>query len=62
MRCFTFKEPLWLTLMCSTVGDEAVWHSNTAPKRDVILVIQNDGNLVLYEGNPVWATSTTPTA
>lgn len=48
--------------MCSTHDDEAVWHSNTAPKKDVILVIQNDGNLVMYEGNPVWATSTTPTA
>lgn len=49
-------------VMCSTHDDEAVWHSNTAPKNDVILVIQNDGNLVLYEGNPVWASSTTPSA
>lgn len=49
-------------VMCSADNGEAIWHSNTAPKKDVILVIQNDGNLVLYEGNPVWATSTTPTA
>jgi hypothetical protein len=48
--------------MCSTQNGEAIWHSNTAPKKDVILVIQNDGNLVMYEGSPVWASSTTPSA
>ena len=49
-------------LVIYTHNGEAVWHSDTAPKKDVILVIQNDGNLVLYEGKPVWASSTTPSA
>ena len=48
--------------MCSTHNYESVWNSDTAPKNDVFLIIQNDGNLVIYEGNPVWATSTTPSA
>lgn len=48
--------------MYSTHGGQAVWASDTWGKRDVFLIVQNDGNLVLYQGNPVWATSTTPSA
>lgn len=49
-------------VMYSTEDDEAIWHSNTAGRDNVILAMQNDGNLVLYRGDPVWATSTTPSA
>jgi hypothetical protein len=64
LACGVFWEEALVAdrVMCSTHDDEAIWHSNTAPKKDVILVVQNDGNLVLYEGTPVWASSTTPSA
>lgn len=39
----------------------AVWASNTAGNGACTLVMQNDGNLVLYlnsDGRPIWATNT----
>ncbi|KAK5988267.1 Mannose-specific lectin [Cladobotryum mycophilum] len=39
----------------------AIWHTNTAsPTGDstVICAVQNDGNVVLYKGTPIWASST----
>lgn len=48
-------------VMYSTHDGEAVWYTNTAPRDDVILVMQDDGNLVLYQGDAaLWASSTTP--
>ncbi|KAK5657001.1 hypothetical protein OQA88_3524 [Cercophora sp. LCS_1] len=42
-------------------SDKAVWHTDTAsPIGDstVVCSVQNDGNVVLYKGTSVWATST----
>lgn len=39
----------------------ATWHTNTAaPTGDdtVICAVQNDGNVVLYKGTPIWASNT----
>ncbi len=40
---------------------KAVWHTNTAsPTGDstVICAVQNDGNVVLYKGTPIWSSKT----
>ncbi|KAH7011272.1 bulb-type lectin domain-containing protein [Ilyonectria destructans] len=40
---------------------KATWHTNTAaPKGDdtVICAVQNDGNVVLYKGTPIWSSNT----
>ncbi|KAI1502107.1 bulb-type lectin domain-containing protein [Biscogniauxia marginata] len=39
----------------------AIWHTNTAsPTGDstVICAVQNDGNVVLYKGTPIWSSHT----
>ncbi|KAF3933235.1 hypothetical protein ABW19_dt0201970 [Dactylella cylindrospora] len=38
-----------------------IWHTNTAsPKGDstVVVAVQNDGNVVLYKGTPIWSSNT----
>ena len=38
-----------------------VWHTNTAsPTGDntVICAVQNDGNVILYKGTPIWSSKT----
>ncbi|KAK4185373.1 bulb-type lectin domain-containing protein [Podospora australis] len=40
---------------------KATWHTDTAdssPGAHHILCVQNDGNLVLYKGEPIWSTNT----
>jgi hypothetical protein len=41
-------------------GETAVWASGTAGHNGAFLVVQNDGNVVIYTpgGTPVWATGT----
>lgn len=50
-----FIEELLLTdkVIYSTDSGENIKSSKTSPKKDVILTIQNDSNLVLYKGDPV---------
>ncbi|KAE8322970.1 bulb-type lectin domain-containing protein [Aspergillus sergii] len=38
--------------------DTPIWASMTHGKRNVICVVQNDGNVVLYEAKPAWSTDT----
>jgi hypothetical protein len=56
----------WATLVMATNGDAAIagsrfengrWHSNTAGNPGAVLVMQDDGNLVVYRpnGTPAWA-------
>ncbi|KAH7149000.1 bulb-type lectin domain-containing protein [Dactylonectria estremocensis] len=38
-----------------------VWHTNTASptgNSTVICAVQNDGNVVLYKGTPIWSSNT----
>ncbi|KAI1764638.1 bulb-type lectin domain-containing protein [Hypoxylon sp. FL1150] len=42
-------------------GGKPVWHTNTAhPTGDstVIVAVQNDGNVVMYKGTPIWSSHT----
>ncbi|KOS22136.1 Mannose-specific lectin [Escovopsis weberi] len=42
-------------------SDKAIWHTDTAGSTGdstVICVMQNDGNMVLYRGSPIWASNT----
>lgn len=48
-------------IICSTKDGKAIWHTDTAsPKGDntVIAAVQNDGNVVLYKGTPIWSSNT----
>jgi hypothetical protein len=38
----------------------AIWATNTAGRPDSTLIVQDDGNVVIYEPRPrpVWATNT----
>lgn len=48
-------------LLFSTHDGTAIWHTNTAaPSGDstTICAVQNDGNVVLYKGTPLWASNT----
>ncbi|KAF4467147.1 lectin [Fusarium albosuccineum] len=39
----------------------AVWHTDTAGSKGdstVICAVQNDGNVVLYKGTPIWSSDT----
>ncbi|KAI1434045.1 bulb-type lectin domain-containing protein [Xylaria sp. CBS 124048] len=39
----------------------ATWHTNTATSQagsTCIIAVQNDGNVVMYKGTPVWASNT----
>ncbi|KAE8377664.1 bulb-type lectin domain-containing protein [Aspergillus bertholletiae] len=40
-------------------NDSALWHTNTATNDGpVICAVQNDGNVVLYKGTPIWSSDT----
>ncbi|KAH9998553.1 bulb-type lectin domain-containing protein [Xylariaceae sp. FL0662B] len=42
-------------------NDKPVWHSDTAGSigdSTVVCAVQNDGNVVLYKGTPIWASQT----
>ncbi|KAF7561107.1 hypothetical protein G7046_g3051 [Stylonectria norvegica] len=42
-------------------GGKAVWHTDTAGQTGdstVICSVQNDGNVVLYKGTPIWSSNT----
>ena len=41
-----------------TSGANVVWSSNTSGHPNAMLAFQGDGNWVLYDGNPIWATGT----
>lgn len=49
-------------VMIRTDGDIAIWSSNTWRwgKKAIALIMQNDGNLVLYDvdDKPIWSTGT----
>jgi hypothetical protein len=46
-------------LVMYNAADRPVWASNTAGHYDAFLVVQNDGNVVIYDGGrPIWATGT----
>ncbi|KAI0427930.1 bulb-type lectin domain-containing protein [Xylaria sp. FL1042] len=41
--------------------NKPIWHTNTAhPTGDgtTIIAVQNDGNVVMYKGTPVWSSNT----
>jgi hypothetical protein len=40
-------------------GDVPIWFSNTAGHPDSFLIVQNDGNVVIYSnGRAIWSTAT----
>ncbi|KAF7557295.1 hypothetical protein G7Z17_g766 [Cylindrodendrum hubeiense] len=46
--------------MYDTSG-KATWHTNTAAptgNSTVVCAVQNDGNVVLYRGTPIWSSNT----
>ncbi|KAE8369704.1 bulb-type lectin domain-containing protein [Aspergillus caelatus] len=48
-------------LVMYDVNGTAIWHTNTAaPAGDstTVCAVQNDGNIVLYKGTPLWASNT----
>lgn len=49
-----------MVIYTSATNGTAVWSANTFDKGGTKLIVQNDGNLVLYTstGTPVWATGT----
>jgi D-mannose binding lectin. len=46
--------------MYSDNSDTPIWATNTGGRGNgnVFLTVQNDGNVVLYSGEPLWATAT----
>ncbi|KPM35841.1 hypothetical protein AK830_g10726 [Neonectria ditissima] len=43
------------------VNGKPVWSTDTAPvpsENPVICAVQNDGNVVLYKGTPIWSSNT----
>ncbi|KAI1326729.1 bulb-type lectin domain-containing protein [Xylariaceae sp. FL0255] len=48
--------------LCMYTNDgTAVWHTNTASPSGndtCIVAVQNDGNVVIYKGTPIWSSNT----
>lgn len=45
----------------STNGGKPVWQTNTASptgNSTCIVAVQNDGNVVIYKGTPIWTSNT----
>ncbi|KAI1433297.1 hypothetical protein GGR50DRAFT_510271 [Xylaria sp. CBS 124048] len=50
-----------IVILYSDKNAKSTWHTNTAnPTGDstCIIAVQNDGNVVIYKGTPIWATTT----
>ncbi|KAI0466586.1 bulb-type lectin domain-containing protein [Xylaria cf. heliscus] len=41
-------------------SDKPIWHTNTVKTGDstCIVTVQNDGNVVVYKGTPIWSSET----
>jgi hypothetical protein len=47
--------------MCSDNKGKAIWHTDRAGStgdNTVICAVQNDGNVILYKGTPIWSSKT----
>ena len=50
---------MWLIRLCSDVNGKPVWATGTDTSGStVICAVQNDGNVVLYKGTPIWSSNT----
>jgi hypothetical protein len=50
---------MWLTRLRSDVKGNPVWATKTdSSGSTVICAVQNDGNVVLYKGTPIWSSNT----
>lgn len=61
MLCFILESLVVADkVMCSDNKGKVVWNPKLDGPSDstVICAVQNDGNVVLYKGTPIWASNT----